>query len=259
MNREGNKVTFWSLDEFADTADARDDHSYGDDPEWAGASFNEALRLARKGWTDQLSTALSIAESAVDMAEKEHMVNSFNQPVWDVTGAQVDIGAFLAGTPECMIDYPLTETSKVGRVITLCASVSYSGSVYASTIQRRGQTMVALALALSKLGHSSELWADLSGGSGTGEFHIRVLVKSASDELDPARVMFAFAHPAMLRVLGFSAIFGMGKSTLVTPSAPVKDLPEGTIYLPEVCSDRDVPQAAAFLRKYLDEIGLLAE
>lgn len=259
MLREGNKVTFWSLDEFADVADARDDHGYGSNESWAGANFPDALALARKGWTRELKSALELAESAVDTAEKEQMIDAFNQPVWDVTGATVDVGAYLAGTPECMIDYPLTETSKVGRVITLCASISYSAAVASDTIKRRGRTMVALAMALSKLGHSCELWADLTGGHGNSEFHIRVLVKGASDELDPARVMFAYAHPAMLRVLGFSAIEGMGKSTFVSPRGPDKDLPEGTIYLPEICSGRDVPEAEEFLRKYLGEVGLLAE
>ena len=92
------------------------------------------LRMASEGWQDELESTLEIAESAIEMADKEHMTDSFNQPVWDVTGAQVDVGAYLAGTPECMIDYPLTETTKVGRVITLVASISISGSISADTI-----------------------------------------------------------------------------------------------------------------------------
>lgn len=261
MKRDGNKVTFWSLDEFADAVQGYGPHNGGLGREKSGnVDFTDALTMARKGWADELNSALQVAESAVEMAEKEQMMDAFNQPVWDVTGAQVDVGAYLAGTPECMIDYPLTETSKVGRVITLCGSISYSGSVSGSTIERRGRTMVALALALSKLGHNTELWADLSGGYGaSSQWRIRILVKGANDELDPARIMFAFAHPAMLRQLGFSAVEeGLHKSLMVPPIAPEKDLPEGTIYLPEVCSGRDVPEAEAFLRQYLDELGLLA-
>lgn len=261
MLREGNKVTYWSLDEYADAAEK---HGKGktagtDDCNWAGASFTDSLTLARKGWTAELKSSLDLAESAVTMAEKEHMMDSFNQPQWDVTGAQVDIGAYLAGTPECMIDYPLSETSKAGRVITLCASISYSGSIGPSTIKRRGQCMTALALALSQLGHNTEMWLDISGGHGASEWHIRVLVKGADDEIDPARIMFAYAHPAALRQLGFAAVEAMGKSTMVIPIAPTEDLPEGTIYLPEICSDRDVPKADKFLEKHLGELGLLAE
>lgn len=264
-----NSVTYWSLAEFADAAEKYDQCSGApgsskSDDFCGGASWAETLNFARKGWNSQLDSALELAESAVTLAEKEHMVDSFNQPVWDVTGAQVDVGAYLAGTPECMIDYPLTETSKVGRVITLCASVSYSGSIAASTIQRRGRVMVALAYALARLGHNTELWADFSGSNFSGEIcRMRVLVKGADDELDPSRVMFAYAHPAMLRRLGFSVTGKWGKKrhspTVTSPVPPAEDLPEGTIYLPEIWSDSDVPEADEFLRKYLGELGLLAE
>jgi hypothetical protein len=216
--------------------------------------------MARLGWKEQLDSALELAESAVQLAEQEHMVDTFN-PVWDVTGAEVDVARYLSGEPECMIDFPLAKTSKSGRIIALCASITYSGAIGPDTIRRRGATMVALALALSRLGHNTELWADLSGtpmGSG-GDVRIRVLVKGANDELDPSKVMFAFAHPAMLRMLGFAAIEGLGRDTHICPIPPRKDLPEGTIYLPEICSERDVPEADEFLRAHLGELGLLAE
>src|SRR6266566_2279928 len=149
-----------SLAEFAAAAQRRATNRTGckdrSDSDWTlGASFADAVRMAGEGWTEQLDSALGLAESAIETADKEHMTDSFNQPVWDVTGAQVDIGAFLAGTPECMIDYPLTETSKVGRVITLIASISVSASVSADTIARRGRVITALALALSRLGHAT--------------------------------------------------------------------------------------------------------
>jgi hypothetical protein len=85
---------------------------------------------------------------------------------------------------------------------------------------------------------------------------MRVLVKGADDELDPAKVMFAFAHPAMLRRLGFGAkdqFHGKYSPSICSPEAPAKDLPEGTIYLPEICSPSDVPEADEFLREYLGD------
>jgi hypothetical protein len=258
-SKKERKITFSSLAEFADDVEATGPAGRGDDSEWTGATFTDALSLARVGWTDQLDTALEVAESAVKMAEKEHMMDSFNQPVWDVTGAQVDVGAYLAGTPECMIDYPLSETSKAGRVITLCASVIYSCMLTVETVQRRGQLITALALALARLDHNVELWADLSGKNKAGIVRLRVLVKAADDELDPARIMFAYAHPAMLRQLHFAALKGRNYPTSQMPMGPEHDLPEGTIYLPEIVSGRDVPDADKFLKQYLGELGLLAE
>jgi len=253
--------TFWSLAAFADDVAGHgecENNAYMP-ADWKGASFEEALELARNGWTDELDGALELAESAVTFAEQEHMTDSFNQPVWDVTGAQVDVGAYLAGTPECMIDYPLSTTSKAGRVITLCASVTYSGSLSAETVIKRGRVITALALALSRLGHNTELWADLTGKNDKGELQVRVLVKSADDELDPAKVMYAFAHPSMLRQLHFSALEKRGYPSNQRVIPLVRDLPEGTIYLPELRTASDVPNADEFLRKYLGELGLLAE
>lgn len=234
----------------------------GPDGNWAlGVQFPAALELARHGWRDQLDATLEVAESAVQMADKEHMMDSFNEPVWDVTGATVDVGAFLAGTPECMIDYPLSQTSKVGRIVTLVANCSASASIGADTILRRGQLIVALAMALGRLGHAVEMWAvNHTAHKGGGRCELNVKVKGVDDELDPAAVMFAYAHPAMLRRI----VFGIREKKCDVyqhrPAATSESrFPEGTIFLPELLSHHDVPDADVFLRKYLGELGLLAE
>lgn len=253
-----DSATYYSLDQFADAV--QDSTGHRDKGDWSGnVTWDEALILARMGWDEQLSSAMEVAESAITMAEQEHLTDTF-RPMWDVAGDEVDVGRFLSGEPECMIRFPVTRTSTAGRVITMCASMSYSGSISAATIRKRGQAIVALAMALSKLGHNTELWMDLTGQAGKGTVKVRVLVKGANDELDPARIMFAFAHPAMLRQLGFAAIGLLGYSPAGTmPVPPERDLPEGTIYLPELRSSHDVPNADQFLRKYLGELGLLSE
>ena len=239
------------------------------------ASFGEALRLFREGWAEEMPEALDIAESAVTMAEQEQMVETF-QPVWDVTGAEVDVARYLQGEPECMIDFPLTETSKVGRVITLAVGTAISSAVSSSSYLKRGRCIVALALALSRLGHAVEVWAydsSTSNAAGEHEAHSRVMVKSAHDEIDPARLMFALAHPAMHRALmwamrdKFPEPWRKGLSEKCRrgmPNNTVSDMerdmyPEGTIFLPGIRTHEDVPDADVFLRRYLGELGLLAE
>lgn len=275
---DGKNLTrvYDSLAEFADSAKAALRHpdmpervaSTDDDrTKWCGGSFADALTMARKGWTDHLAETLELAESAVTLADREHMMDSFNEPVWDVTGAMVDVGAYLAGTPECMIDYPLSKTSKQGRVITLVASVTVSAIVSTSTMVRRGQVTVALALALTQLGHAIEIWADYSSGKAVQPAWQAVRIKGVNDELDPAVIMFALAHPAMLRRLCLAHSYslpgkwGSGRrKNSGWPIAPDPAMyPEGAIILPELCTDEDVPNADEFLRRYLGELGLLAE
>jgi hypothetical protein len=234
---------------------------YRADGDWTlGADFGDAVEMAATGWHDALPEALEVAESAVQMAEKEHMTDSFNQPAWDVTGAQVDVGAYLAGTPECMIDYPLTETSKVGRIITLAASCTVSASISGATVAKRGRLIVALAMALARLGHGVELWVSSTIGTAVGSIEVNVKVKDVNDQIDPATIMFAFAHPAMFRRLIFGICEGKRRGPTGTVRPPRREsFPEGTIMLPEIYSDHDVPNADEFLRKYLGELGLLAE
>lgn len=263
-------LTYYSLDELVAAARVGLGFSslptrVGDDsPErsrFCGGTTGEAIRLAREGWAEQLDSTLELAESAIRLAEKEHLIDTFN-PIWEVSGAEVDVARYLSGEPECMIDFPLNKTSKSGRIITLCASVCTSMAIRADSIQRRGKCVVALALALSRLGHNTELWADYSAGNSKHMRRVRVLVKSADDEIDPSRIMYAYAHPTMQRRLCFAASGNFNESIYMgnlesRPSA--QDLPDGTIYLPEIRSDRDMPNADEFLKQYLGELGLLAE
>lgn len=277
---KGNHIqeTFWSLAEFADAANKRSGASHKtyvkNRPEFHHVeSMGDAVKLAKLGWAKELPGALEIAESAVEMAEKEHMMDTFS-PVWDVAGAEVDVAQYLSGEPECMIDFPLSKTSKQGRVITLVGSVAYSAAISSNTIIRRGRVICALALALGQLGHAVEIWADVANQSnGTGcTMHQRVLVKGANDELDPSQIMFAFANPAMCRALFFGSwdrlpepfkdAFSRSRSRgrpRPRETADTALFPDGTIYLPELLSGVDVPDADVFLRKYLGDLGLLAE
>lgn len=263
-------VTYHSLLDFAAAAEERikygrykDRRHYERGSEWSGGDgVDTVMRLARDGWDKHLDASLEIMSSAVELVEKEHE-ELRPEMTFDVAGDYVDIGRYLAGEPECMIDYPLTPVANPGKVITLCASVCYSSALSADTIVKRGQIICAFALALSRLGHSIEMWADMSSGSEvTGR--VRVLVKGADETLDPARILFAYAHPAFLRVLGFmvwdgspyrqdqGAGYGQIKQ-------PLKDLPEGTIYLPPRISETDVKDADLELKKLLGKIGLIGE
>jgi hypothetical protein len=273
---KGYSYSYESLADAADAAEMRNagpgGHSHGR-PEmvgdatdkWAfGVSFDGALEMARHGWHEQLDVTLAITESAIEMAEQEHLTDTF-APVWDVTGAEVDVARYLSGEPECMIDFPLSKTSKAGRVITLVASVDWSASVSADSILKRGRLIVALALALTRLGHSVEMYVNANGlcrGNPSGKYgkcELSVKVKGTDDEIDPAAIMFAYAHPAMLR----RVLFGIREKSCPAGHVPmgpsVSLYPDGTIFLPEIRSDHDVPDADQFLRKYLGELGLLAE
>lgn len=266
------RIRFDSLSDMAEHA-AKHEHTVKDSEgrkSWTGVDTPaEAYELARNGWEAELTRALEVAESAVAKVERELPLASFVAE-FDVAGCEVDVARFLDGTPENMIDYPLRAVVKAGRVITLCASFAYSAAVRAESIIRQGQAVTALALALSQLGYSTEIWSDWTTGDKSGSdrrIQIRTMVKGPTDTLDPATILYAMAHPSMLRILGFEIMrgevppvwFRMVSEGLGPIKPTVEDLPEGTIYLPAIKSSHDVPDADEQLIAWLKQLEIVPE
>lgn len=242
--------------------------------EWAGCSLAEARRMAIHGWPEGEQEAMKLVESALSLVEREHPRTTFRS-FYDVSGSEVDVARHLSGVPESMVEYEPLTISRVGRVVTLCASVTYSGSLSARSVLKRGAAITALAVALERSGHAVEIWGDRTGHPKTGPKQTRVgqtriLIKGAHDTVDPSLIAYVLAHPSMLRRLMFATAlvapaderqaFGWTSTYLgEIPMDPIEDMPEGTIYLPTLCTERDVPEPAALIESTLRRLGLLSE
>jgi hypothetical protein len=128
-------------------------------------------------------------------------------PVWDVTGAEVDVGVYLSGVPECMVDAMPREVSARGKVITFVIPAGYVNTVEHDVIINRGLALATLCTAIIDAGHSVEIWSGFTGRLTLpkAELRFRSLARviSAGEPLDIGRLIFAVAHPAMLRRLWF--------------------------------------------------------
>ncbi len=246
------------------TAGGEVDHHY----DFHGVrSLKHLDELVTVGFEQDIDSVIRIAEDVVRDSFQEFDSSIF-VPTFDVSGGEVDIDRYLTGEPENMVEYGVIEAPRFGRVITLCASISFSGAVSKRAIAKRGHLVTALAMAMSRLGLALEIWADASTRGGSTQVQQRILVKSPGEDVNPARIMFAFTHPGMLRMLAMPAMhswpgeiqsatgvgFGYG-----APEDPKEDLPDGTIYLPSVLSNRDVPDADVKLREILRELGIITD
>lgn len=275
--RTVHRVQFDSLDELITVTEKDQRHggwildNGSDDDEWLGEdirSIADGIKLARYGWPKELNRAMEVADAAVEKTERDVLQPAFVAE-HDVAGCEVDVARYLDGTPENMIDYPLREIVKAGKVITLCFSVSMSAAIQGDTIVRRGHAIAALALALQRLGYSLEIWSDwtCTGAAGADTVNIRTLIKGAGDALDAERLMYAVAHPSMLRMFHFSGArlvfdrktLGYAWENMGYPANPIEDLPEGTIYCPSIRSASDVPDADEQLVRWLRELELIEE
>ena len=201
---------FESLHESLVYAGANTDRRSSDkerDSSWAGSkSLDDAVKLGIDGYTDirpQVDEMFSKMEEHINMS-----LGDVFEMKHDFGGDSVDIDRFLMGVPECMIDYESTPAGRMGRVVRVLVNGAASSAVSPERIMQRGVLACALVDTLSKLGVGVEVWLESATlDHNTGEKHSQLIKMHSSEErLDIDNLMFALAHPSMLRRIGFSIL-----------------------------------------------------
>lgn len=213
MSTTSTIPAMWSWQEFIDRASAPETIPRGSgrhsDSGWAGASWDDALALATNGWTLSVPE-VDVAVAALRGGLRDRVSALSLTPVWEVTGSEVDVAAYLSGVPECMIDCEPRQLSSQGRVVTFLIPATYSHTVPHDHVINRGVALTALCSTIITAAHSVEVWSGYAcslpprrPGDRVGRYCAVARVISAGEPLDVARLMFAMAHPAMLRRLWF--------------------------------------------------------
>jgi hypothetical protein len=239
---KGSDKTYPSWGEYLQAARAIDPdasstgHKDRDAKEWAGAAcIGDALKIADLGWADGARLVSEVSAPIVDRISSSHMeIGGWG---WDVTGADFDVGELMTGTPECWLT---PNEMQAKPVITISANVTTSAGIPARMIELRGAAVVALTLALQAAGYIVRVYKIEGYPVGWGSeptFHRACLSDDQGGPLDTDRLLFALAHPAAARQIGYclGAIQGGGNpgSPLGMPSDPPKALGwHGDIYLP---------------------------
>jgi hypothetical protein len=180
------------------------------------ASWEEALDLSRKGWKEirpSVDAMVDSLDAKIAPALQPAFINYF-----DVSGGMVDVGRYLNGEPECMIETHLIETAKPGRVVGILVNGDFNGGTQGREIQKRGAAIVALIHTLEKMQHSTEIDVEISSLEGLTTV---IRLKNADDVLDIDSLMFAIAHPSALRRIYFAYLEGHAQwwGRLVSPGS----------------------------------------
>jgi len=175
-----------------------------DDEDWSkSASLKDACTLAVHGWSEVRPEVDALADDLQDRINNvlaDHYVVQH-----DVTGADVNIGLFMAGEPECMMQFVSEPQARMGRVVKVLVNGSTPWTVHASSIMKRGAAVITLVNTLHLMGVGVELWWESPiKGDGKCKYSTAVKLHDSSQALDIDNVMFALAHPSMLRRLTFS-------------------------------------------------------
>ena len=194
-------------------------------------TMDEALELARYGWEggrqavgrialDQLVGRRPIVESRLDFA-----------------GDEVDIGAYLHGEPEHMVDYQVRQDTH-GKQVMMYVNTSMASRVSSERIMQRGGALYAAIEALRTEGYSLGLtMVDSTKNNYFSHYaEYQIPVVQPGEYLDIDTAAFCLAHPAFSRrgvlalnehepndiryAMGFMAGQGYGE-----PIPMVSDLP----------------------------------
>lgn len=201
---------FDSFGEFIDYAKHNPEPKSSDKPatssNWQGGttSLSDAVHLASHGWNEvrpKVDKILSELQDRIAMTVGDRFVTEYS-----VTGADVDMGRFLSGEPECMMTFANEPVEGMGRVVKVAVAGTASSHIDPEDILRRGVAVLALVDTLHKLGVGIELYYDSSieGRKGNKIYSTAVKLHDSRDLFDIDSIMFALAHPSMLRRLTFS-------------------------------------------------------
>lgn len=164
-----------------------------------GTDFNTALTMTRNGgaWFEGAEELAKVDLS--NAPTSEYTI----RPYYDLAavGGCVDIGEYLAGSPECMQGYNDDQPTAPVIVVRYIAPVACT--VTADQLFNYGRAMLALIDSLETQGYSVELTAlypcMLRGDGALAE----IVVKQAGEDWNAGSIAYAMAHPAFARRIGF--------------------------------------------------------
>ena len=213
MNADYFDRIYDSIEDYA--ADARPDF----DGMSALVDFNGGItgpdhlrRMIEDGWSEGVERARMMGLALSDYIPSLGITGLEEVEDYDVSGADVDVGAFCDGEPECMVE-TVEKVQPRSRVVRVVVQINYMCEVPAASAMRRGVALAAVVDALETAGLRVEVWtldSCISNSKLSSRFkdhnHWRTatLVKEAATPLPIDRLAFAIGHPGYFRGLTFA-------------------------------------------------------
>lgn len=196
------------------TANRNGGDSHSPDPtDWNGnTTWDDAERLLMYGWPEGVDKARDVADELRHDLEMEYDLVYTPTLRHDLSGGIVDVGRFLSGVPDSMMN--LDPVEKVRPFVKIEVSGTCASFIKPEAIIRRGASIVALTDLLEDMNMRVELVVsypfkmfyqatDLDVFTNL-EYNIRV--KRADEPLMIDAVMYMVSHPSALRRVCFSVM-----------------------------------------------------
>lgn len=166
---------------------------------WAGtASLPEAIALAEYGWPEGVKRITKLSATI-----SEDLVNLLHVPEvqFDVTGDMLDIGRFVLGEPEDFMSLIPAEIELHPKILHLAVNTGASFTVSAEAMIQKGAAVVALVDALEQHGKRMIVDCIITACAYANSIYTTIRLKDADGPVQLANLVFAIAHPSMLRRL----------------------------------------------------------
>lgn len=160
----------------------------------------QAMALVKTGWA---AGAAHVKSTHVDIANSYLSEHTEESTRYDVAGSFVDVGAFLTGIPECMVDF--CEEKRETRAVRIMVDMSVSAAIDADAIFARGIAIMGAVMAVQASGVAVTvdlvLNATLYTDDGKVLSSVSVTAHKPGDILDTSRLAYFLAHPAFTRLI----------------------------------------------------------
>lgn len=169
------------------------------DIEWYGTrNIDEAIELATNGWHNRPNVKGLSKQITSSTTAQINVATTYN----DVCGSYVDVGAFVEGVPENMVQFAEAEAPRIVRIGVNLSSDCGQGK---NTFKLRGAITLAIVDKLAEAGYGCELFVYcVSDIYGRGYHSEKLVIKQADQHLDQDALTFWCCHPSALRRLMFA-------------------------------------------------------
>lgn len=225
-------------------------------------NFSDAVKLAENGWPEGVEKARKYSEAIFEK------ISSFiEKPKFfhDFEGIEIDMGEYIKGVPECMINFEMTvDTALIhSKHIRFVYNCTASAGISPESMIARGSVAVALINLLEFAGNRVQLDIIETTTVRSRLLKHNIHLKRLDQNLDLASVAYAVAHPSMLRSLIFAstenlprlsdANFFIGGGGYGMPCEPKTEDEKGEIYFGKMLFNDPNWNDPATAQKYIIE------
>ncbi len=165
---------------------------------WAGTDDAlEYLDMLRNGWAHGVKGVEGLEGLSSDMQDDYTFVPS-------VCGTYLDVGAYQAGVPDCMLEYT-PESSENIRGLTLVIDSCYSAGVNGDTVLTYAHSVMRLIAWLAAERIETAVYAVNPIQLGKHRYMYTTCIRKAGDVIQPERLA-AMVHPSWLRRCWFAML-----------------------------------------------------